>query len=133
METAFDRVGEIAAVAPNVVEEAVEEMVGASPRKWAVVLVAFALGVGVAVAAITLGKRRTAETAREPDSDTPVVPPAPATEVQVASSSEPSGWSSRHPRIARSEAQLRARVTGIENRLHVRRESPVARESEPHE
>jgi hypothetical protein len=133
METAFDRVGEIAAAAPNVVEEAVEEMVGASPRKWAVVLVAFALGIGVAVAAITLGKRRTADTVSERDSGTSVAAPAPATEVQVASSSEPSGWSSRHPRIARSETQLRARVASVENRLHVRRDTPVAPESEPHE
>jgi hypothetical protein len=119
MESAFEKVGEIAAVAPEVVEEAVEEMVGASPKKWAVALVAFAVGVGVTVGAIVLGKRRTAKSIGVRDIDAPVVPPAPAVVTEDANSSGPSTWSSSHPRMSR-----------IESRLHVRRHTASANESE---
>jgi hypothetical protein len=131
MDSGLGRIGEIAAVAPEVVEEAVEEIVGGSSKRWAVALVAFALGVGVTVGAIMLGRRRTAQTVRERDLDTPVVPSAPAAETENVSSSESSAaWSSRHPRIARSEARLRAGVTGIENHLHVRRHTSDGSEPE---
>jgi hypothetical protein len=129
MDSGLSAVGEIAALAPNVVEEAVEEFVGGSPKKWAVVVVAFALGVGVTVGAIMLGRRRTASTVVERDVDTPVIPTAPVAAVEDASASGSSSWSSKHPRIARSEAQLRARVRGFENRLHVRRHAPTGSES----
>jgi hypothetical protein len=118
MASAFERVGEIASVAPEVVEEAVEEMVGGSSKKWAVALVAFGVGVGVTVGAIMLGRRRTAATVAERDVDAPVIPSAPAVEAHDAKPSEPSTRSSRHPRITR-----------IENRLHVGRHTPAANES----
>jgi hypothetical protein len=67
MEDAIGHAGKVLVFgAPKVMEEAVEELTGRSRRRWALLLVAFVVGLAVAVVMIRLGKRRAAETADGP-------------------------------------------------------------------
>jgi hypothetical protein len=109
--------------ASNVFEEAVEELIGQSKRKWALTLLAFILGgVVTVVVMVKLQKRTAAETVGGVDSDAPLTQPgSPAPEPRSANAFKGSTWSVRRAQIASSEAAMRARVGRAASRLNVRR------------
>ena len=67
MESAIEQAGK--AVASDVLQEAVKEATGRSTRKWAVVLIAFALGSVAAVAVIKSRQRPATETIGGPTAE----------------------------------------------------------------
>ena len=95
MEDAIEHTGKVLVFgAPNVMEEAVEELTGRSKGRWALLLVAFVVGLAVAAVTIRLGMRRAAETADGPDTDTTATAPGShASEARDVNSSKTSAWS----------------------------------------
>ena len=111
--------------ASNVFDEAVDELIGRSKRKWALTLLAFILGGVVTVVVLPkLQMRRAAETVGGADADAALAPSgSPASRVRSVNSSKGSTWSVRRAQIAHSEAAMRARVGRAASRLNVRRHS----------
>jgi hypothetical protein len=112
--------------APNLVEEAFEEITGESKRKWGLVVLAFVLGVLAVTAVIRFTNRKATPT---------VVPDADATAATSDSdmptaidSPHHSVWSETRTQIARSEAAMRTRVHHLASRVHLPRHASVGEE-----
>ena len=104
--------GKTLSLVPTVLEEAAEELVGKSKRKWALVLVAFVVGAIAAVVVVRFEMRRIA--ADEPDLDVSDAGSGAAPSIDLT---EASAWS----QLRRSEAALRERVGNVGSRMNVRR------------
>jgi hypothetical protein len=118
--------------ATNVLDEAVEELIGQSKRKWALILLAFVLGgVVTVVVVLKLQQRGAAETGNGSAAETAATPSgSPASATDSANSTKGSTWSVRRAQMAYSEAAMRARVGRAASRLNVRRHAPAERQHE---
>ena len=117
MASEIEALERVATLAPTVVQEAVAEFTGQSKRKWALFLIAFVLGVAIAGAFYRFEKR-TATGAANPTataSDTSAAIPRDTQPLRTST------WSQRRIRIARSEAEMRARVGRAGSRMNLRR------------
>jgi hypothetical protein len=113
MEPAIENLGKVMTMVPSVLEEAAEELVGKSKRKWALVLVAFIIGAVAAVLVIRFEKRTLTSAVLDAEGDS-----AKASEAEPSIDlTETSAWS----QLRRSEAALRARVGNLGSRMNVRR------------
>jgi hypothetical protein len=111
---------------PKLLEEAMEEVTGESKRKWALVFIAFLLGIAVLALVIRLVNRTAAKT-------TPTRGPGPTATGSQASdpeSSTRSAWREKRARLARSEARRQARVGRLGSRLNLRRHAQIEQESQ---
>ena len=110
--------------APNVVEEAFEELTGESKRKWGLVALSFLLGVIAVTAVIRFALRKATHS---------VVTPDPDATAKTSDSQVPTGIDSSHSsvrpgiraQVARAEAAARERIHHLARRVPVRRHASV--------
>jgi hypothetical protein len=96
-----------------------EEVIGGSKRKWALVSVAFLLGIAVLAEVIRIVIRTTAESTPAP---TATESGSPASETE---SPKTPAWRKKRAQLGNVEVEMRARVGRLGSRMHPRRHAYV--------
>jgi hypothetical protein len=103
----------------SVLVEAFDEAAGLSKRNWALMLLAFTFGVGIAaVLVIRIERRRAANNG----GDATTTPDSRPSEGRAGGSSKTSAWASRRAQLARADAEMRVRVGHAASRLNIPRQ-----------
>jgi hypothetical protein len=102
----------------RVIEEAVDELTGRSKSKWALMVVMFVLGAATIVVLALKANPRPSSAGSQQATDQ-----AGDSQRPVAS---PSAWAMKRAKVARTEAEMRARVATAASRLNPRRHPEAA-------